>query len=79
MTSAAARMAKTRELRKQGKILVPVVLDEPALELLVGCGLLPAQHAGDKVAIAESVQRLIFLLRATQDQRVAAYLRRVAD
>ena len=74
--SPAERMAKSRELRKAGKIPVLTVLDESDIAFLVGCGLLRADLSGDKAAIAAAHKRLILLLRATPDARVWAYLKR---
>lgn len=60
---AAARMAKTRQLRAEGKTPVRVVVTEQDVEVLIANELLDPSVADEKGAIARAITRLLRTLR----------------
>ena len=68
--SAAARMAKTRALRKAGKLPLQIVVEESQVEQLVDNGILDPMLTDDKSAIATAIERAVAIaLRATTSPR----------
>jgi hypothetical protein len=63
-------MAKTRALRKAGKLPVQIVVEECQVEQLVDNGILDPMLTDDKSAIATAIERAVAIaLRATTSPR----------
>jgi len=67
MASGRDRVRKSRELARQGKTRVPVILDDQddIDGVLVTAGFLDPALADDKAAIADALRRLLRTLRVT--------------
>ena len=60
MSRPADRMRRLRARRAQGRVCLPVEIDDVAVpEMLVDAGFLPASLVDDRAAVAKALSRFI--------------------
>jgi hypothetical protein len=62
MGNVALRMKRMRARKRQGAMIVPVVVDPTFKDELVAAHLLPPDQKTDRAAVKEATQRLLTIL-----------------